>query len=89
MILYIIFFALLGYFFYKGTRKPEKFPPGPPKLPMIGSLPFLSKTGSFSHTMIMMAKKYGPVSGIFLGSKPTVIVADYNILKGTHVTITP
>lgn len=87
MLIYIVFFALLAIFLYKSTRKPEKFPPGPPKLPMVGSLPYLNKSGSFAQISIDLAKKYGPVCGLYLGRKPMVIVTDYNILKGTFVTL--
>ena len=85
MILFIVFFALLAYLVYKSTRKPERFPPGPPKLPIVGSLPYLENATSFAHMMIGAAKKYGPVSGIFLGRQPTVIIADYTILKGNSL----
>ena len=82
MFLYVVIFALLAYLAYKSSRKPDRFPPGPPKLPIVGSLPYLGKTGSFAHIIINVAKEYGPVSGIFLGKKPAVIIADYDILKG-------
>jgi hypothetical protein len=82
MFLYILFFGLLTYLIFKSTQKPDKFPPGPPKLPVIGSLPYLSRTGSFAHTIIKIVNKYGPVTGFFLGNKPIIIVADYAILKG-------
>jgi len=82
MFLYFLFFGLLAYLIYKSSRKPEKFPPGPPKLPLIGSLPYLGTTGSFAHSIIEVVQKYGPVAGIFLGSKPAVFVADFDILKG-------
>ena len=87
MFLYLVFFTLIAYYFYQGTRKPDKFPPGPPKLPVVGSLPFINKKGSFIHSIIYTVEKYGKVSGVFLGRKPVIFIADYNILKGiqTHI----
>ena len=82
MFLYVLFFGLLVYLIYKSSRKPEKFPPGPPKLPLVGSLPYLGKTGSFAHITMAVVKKYGPVTGLYFGSKPAVIIADFDILKG-------
>ena len=32
--------------------------------------------------------KYGPVSGIYLGKIPAVIIADFNILKGSTYCLT-
>ena len=29
-----------------------------------------------------VSKKYGPVSGVFLGKQQAVIVTDYNVVKG-------
>ena len=87
MFLYVIFFGLLAYLIYKSTQKPEKFPLGPPKLPLVGSFPYLGKTGSFAHSIIEVVKKYGPVTGIFLGNKPAVFVADYDILKGKTIWV--
>ena len=84
MLLYIAVVALLGILWYKSTRKPERFPPGPPKLPLVGSLPYLNKSGSFARISIDLAKEFGPVCGLYLGRKPTVVVSDYNILKGTR-----
>ena len=33
---------LIGLLLYKGTRKPKRFPPGPPRLPVVGSLPYMA-----------------------------------------------
>jgi hypothetical protein len=82
MYLYVILFTLIAYWIYLRTRKPAKFPPGPPRLPVLGSLPFIDVKGSFVHSMKYVAEKYGPVAGIFLGNKPTIIISDYNIIKG-------
>ena len=82
MYLFIIFFTLFFYWLYQRTRKPKKFPPGPPRLPVLGSLPFIGVKGSFVQTMKYAADKYGPVSGIFLGNIPAVIISDYSIIKG-------
>ena len=42
MVLTLIIFLLLGILLYKGTRKPEKYPPGPPRLPLVGSSPYMA-----------------------------------------------
>ena len=42
-ILTLAVFAAVAYWFYQGTRKPKNFPPGPPKIPFLGSIPFLPK----------------------------------------------
>jgi hypothetical protein len=39
-------------------RKPKNFPPGPPNLPLIGSIPFLEK--DLRKTITKLRMKYGP-----------------------------
>jgi len=70
----------------KVTRKPSKFPPGPSKLPLIGSLLCMfmsgsSATPSLLHSFQDVAGKYGSLVGFFLGSYPALLVSDFTILK--------
>ena len=45
MSLVVLFLVLTLVWVYKKTRKPRGFPPGPPRLPWVGSLPFLHGSG--------------------------------------------
>ena len=40
-ILIVLIVVLIAYVTYKGTERPPNFPPGPPRLPIIGSLPYI------------------------------------------------
>ena len=60
----------IGYL-VKVTSKPPKFPPGPFKLPLIGSLLCMfmsgsSATPSLLHSFQDVAGKYGPLVGFSL-----------------------
>ncbi|CAG2114264.1 unnamed protein product, partial [Medioppia subpectinata] len=57
----------------------KKLPPGPLGLPFVGYLPFLK--GEPSKTFVQLAKKYGPVFGIQLGSCPVVVLNDWPSIK--------
>ena len=75
----------IGYL-VKVTSKPPKFPPGPFKLPLIGSLLCMfmsgsSATPSLLHSFQDVAGKNGSLVGFFLGSYPAVLVSDFGILK--------
>jgi len=59
-----------------------KFCLGPPKLPVIGSIPFLGGHSSVIHMARYAVAKYGPVTGIYLGKIPAVFIADFNTVKG-------
>ena len=82
--LLIIFVILLVTWFYLNTRKPKNFPPGPPRLPMIGSLPFIAGSGprpSFLHGIIKQVKSHGPIFGFYFGGMPAVVIADYHLVS--------
>ncbi|CAG2115303.1 unnamed protein product [Medioppia subpectinata] len=57
----------------------KKLPPGPIGLPFVGYLPFLK--GEPSKEFVQIAKKYGPVFGIQLGSCPVVVLNDWPSIK--------
>lgn len=82
-----LFFLLL--FIVRGTYKPEKFPPGPPRLPLIGSLLCMHMSGTNSspsllHSFQCAAQKYGALVGFYLGSFPALLVSDFQILKDLY-----
>lgn len=56
-----------------------KYPPGPVGLPFMGSLPFL---GEEPHkTMAEFAKKYGNIFSLYMGTKYTVVLNDFESMK--------
>ena len=69
------------------TNSPKSFPPGPTKLPFIGSISFMfdiceiTKTKTLIHAIFKNVDKYGKVFGFYMGSQPFVVIADYDILR--------
>ena len=41
----------LVWIVFLSTRKPKSFPPGPPRLPLIGSIPYLRGSGKKSSLL--------------------------------------
>ena len=82
-----VLLVLLPIWWYLNTKKPDKFPPGPPRYPLIGSLPFMLRKGSeqtekcFMHGILHNIEEYGKLVGFYMGSKPFVVVGDYDIMK--------
>lgn len=67
-----VFLLYLTYWY----QRPNKFPPGPRGLPLVGYLPFLSKR--IECDFYKLSKKFGPVMSVRLGPKDLVILNDFN-----------
>ena len=81
-----IFAALFVVWFYRRTQKPPNFPPGPPRWPVLGSLPHISnKQNNLLLGLRGLVKNFGSVVGYYVGSTPIVLVADFELLKVTKV----
>ncbi|XP_064086738.1 methyl farnesoate epoxidase-like [Macrobrachium nipponense] len=77
--LIVVALVLLATLLYFNVRKPEGFPPGPPRYPFIG-YPFLEKHLVHKH-MWRLSDTYGPVVGIYFGPQRTVIVNGWEAVK--------
>ncbi|KAK7859004.1 cytochrome p450 71a3, partial [Quercus suber] len=56
-----------------------KFPPSPPKLPIIGNF---HQLGTLPHRSLhILSKKYGPIMFLDLGCAPTIVVSSANRAK--------
>ncbi|XP_059487512.1 methyl farnesoate epoxidase-like [Neocloeon triangulifer] len=66
------------------SSKPAKFPPGPPRWPIVGNLVELirgAKGGAIHEIFMRLANKYGPILGLFMGTQPTIIISDYLAIR--------
>ena len=81
--LFIGLCVVLACLLYKYSQKPDKFPPGPPRIPLIGSSAFMPKEvkDGKKKFQIHMAETYGPISGTYVGNTPAVILSDYELIK--------
>lgn len=57
-----------------------RFPPGPPAIPILGSIPFLWGKGPERFVNENM-KSYGAVTGFYTGSYPTIVINDWELAK--------
>ena len=88
LIFIFCFILLLQLLLPFSPHQRKLLPPGPPGLPIIGSIPFLPKTfrinGRGLHTpklFYYLAQKYGAVCHLWLGPVPTILISDTKILK--------
>ena len=77
LILPIITYIILKI--YKYTTCPYKLPPGPLKLPILGSAPFL--IGDPRKVFTDLYKKYGNMYTVYLGNTPIVVLNGYSTIK--------
>ena len=72
------FLHLTRKFFY--FRRPPKFPPGPPYIPILGSIPFLKGKGIeiFVDEYIM---SFGDIVGTYIGAYKFVLINDWKTAK--------
>ncbi|KAF4533482.1 hypothetical protein B566_EDAN000967 [Ephemera danica] len=63
-------------------KRPRNFPPGPPRVPLLGTvLSMYSSSKSPQELLMHLADKYGPLTGLFLGARPCVAVHGYDAVK--------
>lgn len=79
--IYLALFAFSLFWLFRKSRKPAQFPPGPPKLPVVGSLPYLAAGKSGVHVSMRLTEKYGKIWGAYVGSVPMVKIADFDLAK--------
>jgi hypothetical protein len=69
--IFLILFFLIKW--YSNSTKTKNSPPSPPKFPIIGNL---HQLGLFPHrTFQSLAKEYGPLMQIHLGSVPVLLIS--------------
>ena len=77
----LIFLCFLGIFWYwKSSKHPESFPPGPRRpLPIIGDGYVLG--GDLAKGLGQLKNTYGNIFGLWLGKQRCVCVADFEVLQ--------
>eukprot|EP01018_Ginkgo_biloba_P011506 Gb_07522 [translate_table: standard] len=66
------------------AKKHNKWPPGPPRLPLLGNVHQLN--GLLHVTLAEMAIKYGPVMTVWMGRSPTIVVSGQDAAWDALVT---
>lgn len=78
--MWLVVVVTLVFLLYLGCRKPRGFPPGPPRLPIVGFLPFLEK--HLPHKQLWrLSSTYGPVVGLYFAMQKIAVVNGWEALK--------
>ncbi|XP_059190460.1 cytochrome P450 2F2-like [Centropristis striata] len=81
----LLWLFLVFIFLQFKTRKPKNFPPGPPVLPIVGSILNLSLENPLKD-FERLSKTYGDVYSLFLGPKPAVVINGMKAMKEAILT---
>lgn len=81
-LLYVILGVCSLIFLYTllKDRKTFRLPPGPRGIPFLGHLPWLDPK-SPHVTLTNLARKYGPICGLRMGSVYTVLLSDPRLVR--------
>ncbi|XP_071981294.1 cytochrome P450 2C8-like [Engystomops pustulosus] len=72
--------VVLYVFTWRRKIRSKNLPPGPPTLPVLGTLLHVSVT-ELPKSLVQLSKTYGPVFTIFIGNTPMVVLAGYDCVK--------
>ena len=79
---------IITWYLWKSTRKPQNFPPGPPRYPFLGSIPYLmarqkDKDGNVikKNPILNLLDQFGDIVGFYIGPDPAVVCSDYRTVK--------
>ena len=75
--------TLLILLIIKFSRKPSGFPPGPPRIPVIGTMPqTLQKKGRAPQQNVCdLVQKYGDTIGAYAGNTPVIWLHDPKTIR--------
>ncbi|XP_069602789.1 cytochrome P450 2G1-like isoform X2 [Ranitomeya imitator] len=80
-LLFAVLLSLVLYFFaWRRNLKRKNMPPGPPPLPLLGTLLHVS-TKEMPQSLMKLSETYGPVFTIYLSSAPAVVLIGYDCVK--------
>ncbi|XP_071563531.1 cytochrome P450 306a1 [Temnothorax nylanderi] len=74
--------VLLIYVFFCKNRKSLRLPPGPSGVPLFGYLPWIDPVRPHV-SLTELARKYGPICGLRMGSVYTVLLSDPQLVRQT------
>ncbi|KAM5145965.1 cytochrome P450 2C8-like [Mantella aurantiaca] len=77
--------SLFVYFFtFKRKMRWKDMPPGPPPLPILGTIMQMS-TKEMPKSLVKLSEQYGPVFTIYMANDPIVVLAGYKCVKEAFV----
>ena len=70
---------IILYITWRYLSTPRNLPPGPPSLPIVGSIPFIEIP--LQKSIEKWRGKYGDIISFYLGKQLTVAITRYDLIK--------
>ncbi|XP_044130665.1 cytochrome P450 2G1-like [Bufo gargarizans] len=80
LLLAVLVSLILYFFTWRRNLKKKNLPPGPPPLPILGTLLHVS-TKEMPQSLMKLSETYGPVFTISVSGTPAVILTGYDCVK--------
>ncbi|XP_037015268.2 steroid 17-alpha-hydroxylase/17,20 lyase isoform X1 [Artibeus jamaicensis] len=77
----LLLFTLACVFWPKAKHPSGKYPKSLPSLPLVGSLPFIPRSGHQHVNFFKLQEKYGPIYSFRMGGKTTVMIGHHQLAK--------
>lgn len=76
--------GLVTYLVITARRRPKGIPPGPPAIPILGSLPFINFK-DLNRECIRLAEVYGDVFSIYFGPRLVIVLNNFENIREAFV----
>lgn len=81
----IIFLGTLGLLLSVWKQRLEGLPPGPPRIPILGSTALFSSS-DLAEVLSQLRKRYGDVFSLYVGNKMLIFINGYKNFKEAFIT---
>ncbi|XP_029650979.1 cytochrome P450 2J5-like [Octopus sinensis] len=81
----IIFLGTLGLLLSVWKQRLEGLPPGPPRIPIVGSTVLFSSS-DLAEVLAQLRKRYGDIFSLHVGNKMLIFLNGYNNFKEAFIT---
>lgn len=79
-IVVVVVGAALVFLVYNCCKNRKRLPPGPRGIPILGYLPWIDAKRPYL-SLTDLARKYGPICGLRMGSVYTIILSDPQLVR--------
>lgn len=81
----LIFLGTLGLLMSVWRQRPHGLPPGPPRIPIIGSTALFSSSDP-AQVLVELRRRYGDIFSLYVGNKLLIFLNGYHNFKEAFIT---